>query len=266
VSTFLIGYDTEASDPATTAAFVESALRVHEDLAAPCSLFIVGATLRHSAGIFRDLVAHPLFDLQQHTDTHMRLKTVYQRNEAGVQVFQGGSPDEVRGDVAAAQRSFEEILGFRPIGLTGPYGYYRGLCDRPDLVQIVADEGIRFLRCWGRDAEDWQPVAPFQPFWLDTVGFPEVLEFGIHGWQDCLLRESLGWDDHDSYFARVCRDIKQALDTTGIFSYVQHDWSSIRSDPDMRLTRRILEHAKSRGMEIVSYATHYEKATEALAS
>ena len=257
MSTLLIGYDVEYRDPAVTGQFLKVARRVHEDLSVPCSLFIVGRTLRLNAADFVSLVGHPLFDLQQHTETHMLLKTVYQENEDGVTVFRGGSIEEVRADVATAQRSFEEILGFRPIGLTGPYNYYRGLCDRPDLVQVIHDEGIRVLRCWGRNERDWQPTPFFEPFSLAALGFPDVWEYGIHGWQDNIRRRDLGWTNIDGYFDRLRVDIDHVVAEDGTFSYCQHDWSSIREDPEMTLTRRILTYAQEKGMRIVNYATHY---------
>jgi peptidoglycan/xylan/chitin deacetylase (PgdA/CDA1 family) len=257
VPTFLIGYDVESDDPEVTRRFLAKARAVHEDLGVSCSLFIVGRTLRRSPVEFAELVDHPLFDLHQHTDTHMLLKTVYQQNEGGTEVFRGGSLEEVSADVARAQETFQDLLGFRPLGLTGPFGYYRGLCDRPDIVAVVAGEGIRLLRCWSRDQHDWQPVEPFAPFRLDAIGFPGVWEYGIHGWQDCLLREQLGWAEHDAYFDRLRSDIDQAVASTAYFSYAQHDWSSIREDPDMTLTRRILAYAQERGMRIVDYAGDY---------
>jgi peptidoglycan/xylan/chitin deacetylase (PgdA/CDA1 family) len=265
--TFLIGYDVEAGNPDVTRAFLATARRVHEELSAPCTLFVVGRTLRQSPDAFADLHGHPLFDLQQHTETHLRLKTVYQENADGVTVFPGGSPEQVRADVAAAQATFAELLGFRPTGLTGPYNYYRGLCDRPDLVEIVRDEGIRFLRTWGRDAHDWQPTPFFAPFTLAPLGFPDVWEYGIHGWQDCLLREQVGWANLDAYFARMRQDIDHAAAADGYFSYAQHDWSSIRDDPEMTLTRRILAYVRERGMRIVAYATdHAERAAAGAAA
>jgi peptidoglycan/xylan/chitin deacetylase (PgdA/CDA1 family) len=257
MATSLLGYDVEHRDPAVTRHFLAAARRVHEALAVPCTLFVVGRTLRHSPGAFRALVGHPLFDLQQHTETHLLLKTVYQENAASVRVFRGGAPEEVRADVAAAQATFAEYLGFRPIGLTGPYAYYRGLCDRPDLVEIVHAAGIRFLRTWGRNERDWQPVPCFAPFPLTALGFPDVWEYGIHGWQDVIRRQELGWEDLDGYFARMCEDIDRAAAADAVFSYCQHDWSSIRHDPEMTLTRRILRHAQARGMRIAAYAAHY---------
>jgi peptidoglycan/xylan/chitin deacetylase (PgdA/CDA1 family) len=256
-ATFLIGYDTESTNPAIVRAFLDAARRLHEDLGLPCSLFVTGYALRHSSAAFAPLVGHPLFDLEQHTDSHLPLKTVYQDTGRGISVVRGGSVSSVWADVAAAQRTFQHILGFRPLGLTGPYGYYRGLCDRPDLVAVLVAEGIRFLRTWGRDAHDWQPTPPFRPFSLAPLGFPEVWEYGMHGWQDCLLREQLGWDDLDGYVARVRADLDRAVAEDGVFSYCQHDWSSVRADPEMHLTRRILCYARERGMRVVSYKTDY---------
>jgi peptidoglycan/xylan/chitin deacetylase (PgdA/CDA1 family) len=257
VSTFFIGYDVESPNPEVTRQFLQTARKVHEELEVPCTLFIVGRTLRQSPAEFRELLGHPLFDLQQHTETHLLLKTVYQENAAGVSVFRGGSPEEVRANVGDCQRTFEEILGFRPNGLTGPYNYWRGLLDRPDLVQIVHDEGIRFLRCFGRDSHDWQPTPFFAPFPLTALGFPDVWEYGVHGWQDCILRADLGWGDLDGYFARMRADIDGVVASDGYFSYCQHDWSSPREDPELTLTRRILAYVKERGLRTPTYAAHY---------
>ncbi len=264
MATFFIGYDVEHPDPAVTRQFLQTARTIHEELGIPCTLFVVGRTLRQSPEAFRELVGHPLFDLQQHTETHLRLKTVYQENEEGIKVFLGGTPDEVRADVGACQITFEEILGFRPSGLTGPYNYYRGLLDRPDLVRIVRDEGIRFLRCFGRDAHDWQPTPFFAPFSLAALGFPDVWEYGIHGWQDCILREKLGWTGLDAYFQRLRLDVDRVVADDGYFSYCQHDWSSVRADPELTLTRRILEYVRDAGIQVTTYAAHFAEQTATL--
>ena len=96
-------------------------------------------------------------------------------------------------------------LGVECIGLTGPWCYYRGLRDRPDILQVLWEEGIRFTRTDGRNERDWHPVAiDLQPYWYDALGFPEMLEIPIHGWHDCVIRgEVLGWEDLDGYVASV---------------------------------------------------------------
>ena len=265
MATFFIGYDVEDQHPDVTLRFLRAARTVHEELGVPCTLFIVGQTLRQSPDAFAELIGHPLFDLQQHTETHLRLKTVYQENDAGVTVFPGGSPEEVRADVGAAQRTFEQLLGFRPRGLTGPFNYWRGLCDRPDLVRIVYDEGIRFLRTFGRDARDWQPTPFFAPFTYAPLGFPDVWEYGIHGWQDCILRREIGWENLDGYFELFRTDADRVAAADGYFSYCQHDWSSVWADPDLLLTRRILRYVRDLGMRTTTYAAHYVEQTAAVA-
>ncbi|HLZ09459.1 MAG TPA: hypothetical protein VKT80_12765, partial [Chloroflexota bacterium] len=47
----------------------------------------------------------------------------------------------------------------------------------------------------------------------------------------------------------------------GYYSYVQHDWSSTRADPDLSLTRRILNHVKDLGMRPMTYAAHRAEQT-----
>ena len=44
------------------------------------------------------------------------------------------------------------------------------------------------------------------------------------------------------------------LGAGGVFSYCQHDWSSIWDDPEMTLTARILARARANGMRIATYA------------
>jgi peptidoglycan/xylan/chitin deacetylase (PgdA/CDA1 family) len=266
MATFFIGYDVEDQKPEATRHFLQTMRTIHETLDLPCTLFILGRTLRQSPEEFRALIGHPLFDLQQHTETHVRFKTVYQENDDGVTVFLCGTPEQVREDILTCQRTFADILGFQPTGLTGPYNYYRGLLDRPDLVQIVHEAGIRFMRCFGRDAHDWQPTPFFAPFPLTALGFPDLWEYGIHGWQDCILRLQLGWSDLDGYVERVSADVDRVVAADGYFSYCQHDWSSIRADPEMSATRRILSHVKEVGMRIMTCAAHYaEQSVEPIA-
>ena len=47
----------------------------------------------------------------------------------------------------------------------------------------------------------------------------------------------------------------------GYYSYVPHDWSSTREDPELRLTRRILTRVKENGMRATTYAAHYAEKT-----
>lgn len=260
----LIGYDVEHRDPAVTRPFLKRMRELHEKLNIPASLFIVGKTLEHSPDAFRELVGHPLFDLQQHTYSHMLLKTICVQNDEGTHIVRGGTLEQIRYEVRHTNELLRDILGVECTGITGPYNYYRGLSDRPDILEILAQEGIQWSRCAGRNEHDWQPV-PFewQPYWYGPQGFPDILEFPVQGWQDCILRQELGWANLKGYLERVKVDTDTVATKDLTWNYVQHDWSSIREDPDMWLTEQFYSYAQQQGVEFATYQAYY---TQALAA
>lgn len=258
MATLLFGYDVEHANPAVTASFLTTMRTVHRDLQAPASLFLVGSLVERNAADLQGFAADPLFDLQQHTYSHVLLKTVCMVNEDGTQIKRGGSLEQIDEELGRANEVIRRLLGVRCSGITGPWNYYRGLSDRPDLLELLRKHGLTISRCWGRNEQDWQPVRlDVQPFWYAPQGFPEILEYGIHGWQDCIRRERIGWEQVDQYVELTCRDLDEAANRDCVFSYCQHDWSSVRADPEMRGTRAILEHALNRGFRVLTYRQFY---------
>lgn len=256
--TFLLGYDVESNNPEITSTFLATMQALHRDLAAPASLFLVGRTVMQNADALHPVAADPLFDLQQHTYSHVLLKTVCTVNAHGTMVQRGGSLEQLDEELGRANEVISRLLGVRCSGITGPWNYYRGLSDRPDILELLHKHGLTISRCWGRNAQDWQPVElDLQPFWYTAQGFPEILEVCIHGWQDCIRRADIGWDNVDEYVRLMCRDLDEAADRDRVFSYCQHDWSSIRGDPQMTATRAILKHAQQRGFRILHYGQFY---------
>jgi peptidoglycan/xylan/chitin deacetylase (PgdA/CDA1 family) len=243
MGTLLIGYDVEwRGDGDVTPQFLERAQSLHNRLGVPATLFVVGQTLERWVPQFQAIAEDPLFDLQQHTYSHQLLETVYIEDGTSVRVVRGVSPEQTREEVRRTSELMHISLGIECIGLTGPWCYYRGLLDRPDILQVLWEEGIHFTRTDGRNERDWHPVAiDLQPYWYDALGFPEVLEIPIHGWHDCVIRgEVLGWQDLDGFVASVRPYIDRAAADDKVFSLVQHDWSSLRADPELRATDAIL--------------------------
>jgi hypothetical protein len=189
------------------------------------------------------------------------LKTVYIEDGRSVRVVPGVSTEETREEVRKTSMILAEHLGVSCIGLTGPWCYYRGLRDRPDILQVLWEEGIRFTRTDGRNERDWHPVSmDLQPYWYDALGFPDVLEIPIHGWHDCVIRdEVLGWENVDGYVESVRPYIDRAAAEDTVFSLCQHDWSSIRADPQMRATEALIRYAQERGLRFMSYRAYYDE-------
>ena len=263
----LIGYDVESPEDEVTTTFLKRASSLHASLGVPATLFIRGQNLERNPAAFEAVAANPLLELQQHTYSHMLLKTVCQRDEEGVAVFRSGALDEIKADVAKASALLKEYLGGECIGLTGPYTYYRGLSDRPDILEILWELGIRYTRTFGRNEHDWMPVPlQWQPFWYEPQGFPDMLEVMTHGWHDCLLRPLCGWTDLEGYLGMVKPYIDQAAAENLVFSHCAHDHSSIREDPGMSIMARLIEHAQAKEVTIISYGQYYEKRKEEMSS
>jgi peptidoglycan/xylan/chitin deacetylase (PgdA/CDA1 family) len=258
---FLIGYDVESRDPAVTGAFLRRCLEIHEETGVPATFFVTGRTLELNRAELRPFAVHPLFDLQQHTYNHVLLKSVCIEDPVdGVRFFRGGTLEQIRDEVRRTSELLRSEYGVACQGLTGPYCYYRGLVDRPDILEILWEEGIRFTRTWGRNAKDWQPVElEVQPFWYALQGFPELLEVPIHGWQDISLRKSVGWANHQGFLDVALPYLEQASSEDLVFSYCTHDHSSTREDPEMAITASLLKQAVALGMERLTYTAYYER-------
>ncbi|HEX2035259.1 MAG TPA: polysaccharide deacetylase family protein [Chloroflexota bacterium] len=259
--TFLIGYDVEARDPAVTQPFLRQALAIHEATGVPATLFLAGRTIDLNREALRPLAEHPLFDFQQHTYNHVLLKTVCIEDPVdGIRLFRAGTLDQIRDEVRRTSTLLREEFGLDCTGLTGPYAYYRGLVDRPDILEILWQEGIRFTRTWGRNERDWQPVPlEVQPFWYRLQGFPELLEVPLHGWQDISLRKSVGWTNHDGFLDATYPYLEAAAAGGLTFSYCTHDHSSTREDPQMRITAALLRRARELGLATTTYRDYYQQ-------
>ena len=262
MGTMLIGYDVEARGAEdVTPRFLDQARALHHRLEVPATLFVVGQTLEQWVSAFQSIAADPLFDLQQHTYSHQLLKTVYIDDGRSIQVVRGVSPEETRQEVRRTSALLREHLGVTCVGLTGPWCYYRGLRDRPDILEVLWEEGICFTRTDGRNQHDWHPVPiDLQPYWYEALGFPEILEIPIHGWHDCVIRaEVLGWEDLEGYVESMKPYIDRAAIEDKVFSLCQHDWSSIREDPEMRATEALIRYAQAKGLRFMSYRAYYDE-------
>ncbi len=262
MSTLLIGYDVEAAGrPEVTRSFLDTMGALHRELEAPCTMFLVGKVIEENTEQLLPFVEDPLFDIEHHTYSHRLLKTVcIELPDGTTQIVRGGSIDQLQEEMEKVNAVLRQRLGVEPLGMCGPWNYYRGLSDRPDILEVLHRHSIRFTRTYGRNEKDYQPT-PFtvQPFWYEPQGFSDILELPIQGWQDCYLRGILGWEKVDEYIERICQDLEHVAESDFVWSYCQHDWSN-REDSDMRIIRSLIERARELGVEVISHRHCYERA------
>lgn len=262
----LLGYDVENQDPEATATrdFLKTAARVHSELDAPGMLFLCGRTLEHNTDSVLEAVECGLFEVGSHGYSHIRFKTLWQVDHNGrEEVHEGGSLGEIVREVDRSCALIRNRLGIEPRGLTTPWGYYRGLGDRPDLLALLRSSGIRWIRSWMRNASDWVPVElSRQPFFYAAQGFPELLEIPLTGRHDCDWATNLGFEPREFGTVEAYADyVAGQLDTVAandwVFCNNQHDTTTIRWDPQMIVVRRLVERARELGMRVGRFADYY---------
>ena len=158
----------------------------------------------------------------------------------------------------------EELLQVDCHGLTGPWGYCRGLVDRPDLLQILRDNGIRWIRTNARDHRDCQPT-PFseQPFFYADQGFPEILELGIQGYQDHFYWERFDDRSHgESYQDYLFAMVDETARNGWLWNLCSHDHGTpTRRDFEEKCgwLGDLIARAKATGLRFASPPEIYEE-------
>ncbi len=267
MSWLLLGYDVESGEPdaPVTRQFIDALRRAHGEHDAPGTLFLRGQTLEHNVEAIRSTMADGLFDYGQHTYSHALFKTLWQVNEEGERVIPGGSVEEIAIEVDRAQTVIRELLGVEVIGLTTPWGYYRGLGDRPELLAILHGNGIRFVRSWMRNQHDWVPVPlERQPFRYEAQGFADIMEFPLTGRHDCDWGNRLGFEPREfdnvtDYAEYIASQLDVIAANDWAFVYNQHDTTTIRWDPQMVVVRRLIERARELGIRVGLYREYRER-------
>jgi peptidoglycan/xylan/chitin deacetylase (PgdA/CDA1 family) len=256
----LLGYVVEEN---LTVGFLQALQRVLREEDAPATLFLAGMNLEHFADAYSSLRSDAHMDFQQHAYSHEPFKCIAEErdDEARTRVFRRCLPPQgVFEDILRAERVFREVIGRRPVGLTAPFSYWRGLADHPAVLDALNDLGYRFVRSYGRTQTDYQPlpVEQAQPFVYDVQGFPKLMEIPITGWHDVGFKTRFGWHEPRRFADYVCQELERLASTKLVWSLLQHDWSSVQYDEELTVTRQIIQHARKLGWEITSHAEFCE--------
>ena len=270
--TMICGYDVEtASD--STGGFLRGAEILHNKLDVPWTIYLTGKTVEACSDPVRRVVGNPLLTIGQHTYSHMLLKSVYMTPGDGQPIHgsypnlfkRGGSLAEVRAEIAKTQDLIRDLLGVECRGMTGPWGYYRGLADRPELLQILEDNGIRWIRAYARDCRDCQPT-PFtaQPFFYADQGFPEILELGVQGYQDDFYWERFDDRRHgEAYQDYLFATLKEIAEHDWVWNLCSHDHGTPTAEAFFETKgewlQDLLVRAKDLGIRFLSPEQLYEE-------
>lgn len=273
--TILLGIDVESASEASRG-YAKYGAELFHGLGVPVTFYLTGRTLAKYPGEFAALAADDLIDLQCHTYDHLLLKTVFMQLPPGVKghddnpyyLQRGATLQQIEEDLARCVPLFEDVLGRRPRGLTGPWGYYRGLQDRPDILEIVYAHGFRHLRTFARDERDCQPVPlAWQPFFYAPQGFPDALELLVQDYQDDFYWEMFARPGPGERYEDHLREVaRRVADEDLVWSVASHDHGCDTREGFARKGRWLREfvsYAKDIGIRFMSAEAYYEEAVAA---
>lgn len=258
----LAGYDIEAraeyGDGKSTRLFFDNAVPIHNNLRIPCTAFALGQTLLENVELFQKISAEPMWNIEQHTFSHVPFRSIEPCDENWKSV-KGATIADISYEVSKANELIQRILGITCNGLCAPKGYFNGLRGRKDILRVLEADSIKFVRSYGRNENDWQPV-PFevQPFWYEEDGFPDILEVPMQGWQDTIWRRTFGWNNRSGFLKYLRESVDYVLQKHLVWSCAFHDWSCIREDPDLNIMKEFFKYALKKGATFLSHLAFYE--------
>lgn len=272
MGTIILGYDVESASQ-DTSGFLEGAQALHQKHDVPWSIYVTGKTVDVCTDDLLRIKDDPLLSIGQHTYNHVLLKSIFMRPRDGKPIHgdgyeffkQGASLETIREEIGRTQTLMQDKLGVDCRGLTGPWNYYRGLADRPDILQVLRDNGIQYCRCFGRDFRDCQPTPlREQPFFYELQGFPEILELGLQGYQDDFYWDRFD-DRHygDTYEDYLRGALLKVVENDWVWNVCSHDHATPTADVFRETKGAWLEdfivYAKDHGARFISPETLYNE-------
>lgn len=283
MGTILVGYDTEtaavgevlslftgspsfdryelALDPDTCRQALAVLTRVHGEVGVPATLFVCGRTLLHALDPIRRAGESGLFDVQQHTFSHVPFKDIrYTASEGVDAVIPASPPVALAEEVAFTSKLIRKHLGSDCVGIRTPFGYYEGLRGRPDLLATLQDAGIRYVTSWGRNAENDNPTPWVQPFAYADEGFADLLEIPFQFWLDVVWFDKHGYDTGPAYLEALRGAVDEVAENDLVYGACFHDWVVLAADEErVGWIRGFLEYAVERGVEVVTYTDYWRR-------
>src|SRR5262245_5089528 len=285
MATILIGYDTEtaavgealsllaqspnfplystALDPESCRRALDLLTRIHAEAAVPATLFVCGRTLLHALEAVRAAQASGLFDVQQHTFSHVPFKDIVYSPEPGlVATIQASPPPALVEELAFTTRLIRDHLGGDCVGLRTPFGYHRGLRDRPDLLEIVRGAGLRYVTSWGRNEANANPTPWVQPFAYADEGYPDILELPFQFWLDVVWLDQPGYDSGPELLEALKGAVDEVVEDDLVYGACFHDWVAVAShERRVGWIRGFLDFAVARGVEVTTYTDYWRRVT-----
>lgn len=241
---------------------LEVILRIHKKYDVDGTVFILGKLLELCNKEIKTILSKYSIDIQQHTYSHILFKKDKWRSNEPASLM------EIKNEIKLTKDLIKEYLGVEAIGLTTPVGFFNGLRDEIGILQILKEEGIKFIKSDSRAPENELP-GPFivngklkQPYFYENG----ILELTGQGWHDCIIKGLVPHElpqkivdnpvDELKYYIN---DLDFALRNNLVYSPTFHPWSIAMKDPKGFVIDNLIKFAIKNNVEIISASDFYYK-------
>lgn len=250
---FLLRYDTEAMGMDMTG-FFEKIVSVHRADQIPATFFCLGVSIDNRRDAFADFFTEiqndPLFDIQDHSYSHLGLG------------YEDGNPvDVLRADYERSFELQEQVFGTRPAGIAicGTNGI-----DGPRLsgfdetekslaeFHMVAELGVTMINTFLMGIDESREFTSYA-----SIGHPDIM-----GFPSSYSDTSWMWqEDFGDPMEYILSQINERGRWGVHMPLMLHDWVAWNYAPDRELThvRIIAEHARSLGYEMLTHRACYDE-------
>jgi len=235
-------------------------LKIHKEHDVGGTIFILGRLLELCHKEITELFSKYSFDIQQHTYSHILFKEDKNRRRTPA------SPLEIKREIQITNSLIKKYLDIDVIGLSVPIGYHNGLKGKIEILKILKNEGIRYVKSDSRGPGNELP-APFivngrlkQPYFYENG----ILELTGQGWHDCIIKGLIPHEmpkkivNSPSEEVRYyINDLNFAIKNNLIYIPSFHPWSIAMKDPKGFVIENLIKHALKNNIGIKSASEIY---------
>lgn len=240
---------------------------IHRKLRKPFTLFILGKMLERPKileALLTELgseVLRDLMDTEQHGYSHTEFKKLPDRTPLTL--------DQIRWEVSYARDLIRTHLKTDSFGIRVPQGHYQGLRDSYEILEILYDEGIRFVSSDLRNEDEEFPSGWYdrdgsfrQPYFYDKQKMKDLVEIPTQGWNDnalkgmsrtTIVRKHTLEEEVEIHKENIDFVVEHILCYAPLF----HPWAIAMTDEKGYVVEQLLQYAEKKGVEVMSYSTLY---------
>lgn len=165
--------------------------------------------------------------------------------------------DVIRENIAVTTLAMQERIGVRPDGFRTPGGFSEGLASRPDIQQLLLDQGFKWVSSkYPRHKADVKGQPPGDDIFNDIVRAQQeaqpstyasgLVEIPMSPISDVNAFRSRRWKLKE--FLRAVRmSVEWAIKTGGVYDFLCHPSCMVVEDPKFETVRLICDVVKQAG-------------------